>query len=147
MQKRVHLLLGIVVGLAGTGVSGFGAAEKNDEAAIRQLNATYIAAFLKCDVARYRELLADDFHGVLADGREIDKAEFLQQAAVPPAVTNFRNPGVVVRMYGDTAVVSARVVYKRPDGMVAQTRYVDVYVRRNGRWQVVSAQLTRVSAP
>ena len=60
------------------------AADNPDEAAIRELNRDYVRAFLTSDVARYRELLADDFRAVLSDGRQIDKAEFLLQAAQPP---------------------------------------------------------------
>ena len=140
---KVVLLVGLLLASA---ISGF-AVDKNDEAAIRRLNTTYLKAFLTCDVARYRELLADDFRGVLADGREIDKAEFLKQSAVPPPVTHFRNKDIVVRIYGDTAFVNARAVYNRPDGTETQTRYVTVYMRRRERWQVVSTQLTRIAAP
>lgn len=141
-QKTVLL----AVFLLAPAISGL-AAEKNDEATIRRLNTAYLDAFLTCNVARYRELLADDFRGVLADGREIDKAEFLKQSAVPPPVTHFRNKDIAVRIYGDTALVNARAVYNRPDGAETQTRYVTVYVRRQERWQVVSTQLTRIAAP
>ena len=37
-----------------------------------------------------RGMLADDFVGVLADGRVIDKAEFLAQAAQPPDARDLR---------------------------------------------------------
>jgi len=147
MQNRLPCVVRLVLLLLGSVLAAGAAAEENDEKTIRRLNAAYLEAFLKCDVARYRELLADDFRGVLADGREIDKAEFLKQSAVPPPVRNFRAQDVVVRLYGDTAFVNARAVYQRPDGTETQTRYVNVYVRRDRRWQVVSAQLTRIAAP
>jgi uncharacterized protein (TIGR02246 family) len=123
------------------------AAESADEATLRSLNDDYVRAFLACDVARYRELLADDFYGVLADGRVIDKAIFLQEAALPPALKNFRVREVVVRVYGDAAIVNTRATYVRLDGKPAQTRYVHVYVRRDGRWQIASVQITRLAAP
>jgi ketosteroid isomerase-like protein len=123
------------------------AADGGDEAALRQLNRDYLGAFLACDVARFRDLLADDFYGVRADGKVIDKAEFLREAAVPPGVKDFRLTEVVVRLYGDAALVNDLATYLRPNGTPAQTRYVDVYARRQGRWQVVSVQITRVAAP
>jgi hypothetical protein len=126
--------------------SGAPSVEKGDEAVLRALNADYIGAFLKGDAARFGDLLADDFRCILTDGREVTKSEFLKQSA-PPAVKDFRNEDVRVRLYENTAVVSARVSYKRPDGSEAETRYVNVYVRRAGRWQVVSAQSTRVTKP
>jgi ketosteroid isomerase-like protein len=123
------------------------AADPADEAALRRLNNDYLQAFLACDVARFRELLADDFYGVLADGRVIDKAEFLREAAHPPGVKDFRMKEVVIRLYGDAALVNDLATYQRPNGTDAQTRYVDVYARRQGRWQVVSVQITRVAPP
>jgi ketosteroid isomerase-like protein len=123
------------------------AADPGDEAAVRRLNDDYLRAFLACDVARFRDLLADDFYGVLADGRVIDKAEFLREAARPPGVKGFRFMDVVVRLYGDAALVNDLATYQRPNGAPAQTRYVDVWARRSGGWRVVSVQITRVGAP
>jgi hypothetical protein len=45
------------------------AADSGDESDLRRLNDDYLRASLNCDVARFRELLADDFCGILADGR------------------------------------------------------------------------------
>jgi ketosteroid isomerase-like protein len=123
------------------------AADPGDDATLRRLNRDYIGAFLACDVARFRDLLADDFSGVLADGRVIDKAEFLRDAARPPGVREFRVIDVGVRLYGDAALVNDLASYQRPDGTRAQTRYVDVWARRPGGWQIVSVQITRVTAP
>jgi ketosteroid isomerase-like protein len=123
------------------------AADSGDEATLRSLNDDYVRAFLTSDVARDRELLADDFYGVLADGRVIDKAAFLRQAALPPPLKDFRVREVVVRLYGDAAIVNTRAVYLLRDGTPAQTRYVHVYVRRDGRWQIASVQITRLAAP
>jgi ketosteroid isomerase-like protein len=120
-------------------------AQAADLADLRQLNADNLRAFLACDVARYRELLADDFQCVLADGHVIGKAEFLQQAAAPPALTGFRSEEPQIRLYGDTALIIARIGYRRPDGTAIQTRYIDVCLRRDGRWRIESAQFTRVA--
>jgi ketosteroid isomerase-like protein len=118
-----------------------------DEAALRQLNADYVRAFLTCDVERFRSLLADDFTGVLANGRVIDKAEFLREAKEPPDAKDLRLHGVVIRVYGDTALVGATVTYTRSGGASVQTRYSTLYARRAGRWAVVWVQWTRVVGP
>ena len=120
------------------------AADTTDEAAIQKLNDDYLQSFLKCDVARYRELLAEDFRAVLSDGRIIGKAEFLQQAAVPPAVTGFRLDEVLIRTYGDTAVVNGLVRYLKADGAPVISRYTATYVRTKSQWQIVATQFTRV---
>jgi ketosteroid isomerase-like protein len=114
-----------------------------DEPAIRQMNDDYVRAYLACDVARFREILADDFSGVLADGRVIDKAEFLRQAAEPPDARDLRLRDVTIREFGDTALVAALVTYRRANGSDVRTRYSSFYVRRDGRWSLEWVQWTR----
>jgi ketosteroid isomerase-like protein len=117
-----------------------------DEPAIRQLNDDYVRAFLACDVARFRSILAEDFVGVLADGRVIDKAEFLRQARERPDAQDLRLHDVVIREYGDSALVGALVTYARADGSAVRTRYSCFVVRRDGRWTIAWVQWTRVAA-
>jgi len=117
-----------------------------DEPTLRQLNDDYVRAFLACDVARFRSILADDFVGVLADGRVIDKAEFLRQAAERPDARDLRLHDVVIREYGEAALVGALVTYRRADGSDVRTRYACVAVRRSGRWGIVWVQWTRIAA-
>jgi hypothetical protein len=105
-----------------------------------------VRAFLACDVARFRRLLADDFAGVLADGRVIDKAEFLREAAIKPDASDLRLHDVTLRAYGDSAMVMAAVTYRRHDGSPVRTRYSTLYVRRDGRWALAWVQWTRVVA-
>jgi ketosteroid isomerase-like protein len=125
---------------------GRAAEPARDEAAIRQLNDDYVRAFLSCDVGRFRSLLGDDFVGVLADGRVIDKAEFLRQAKERPDAQDLRLHDVAIREYGETALVGALVSYRRADGAADRTRYSCLYVRRDGRWTVAWVQWTRVAA-
>jgi ketosteroid isomerase-like protein len=119
-----------------------------DEPEIRRMNDDYVRAYVACDLPRFRILLADDFTGVLADGRVINKAEFLKEAAEPPDARDLRLHDVTIREYGDTASVGALVNYKRADGTAIRTRYTTFYVRRDGRWAIVWVQWTRaVAAP
>ncbi len=138
---KTHFWAGVAAAVLGA--SGLAAAPNPDETAIRQLNADYVHAFLTADVGRYRELLADDFSAVLATGRVIDRAEFLAQAAQPPGVVDFHLWDLAIKQYGDTAVVSGLLSYKRKDKTEVRTRYVDVWVRKDGRWQAEWAQFTR----
>jgi ketosteroid isomerase-like protein len=117
-----------------------------EETALRQLNDDYVKAFLSCDTTRFKALLADDFAGVLADGRVIDKAEFLREAQVRPDALDLRLHGVVIHAYGDSAMVMAAVSYHRADGTSVRTRYTTLYVRRDASWVIAWVQWTRVQA-
>jgi ketosteroid isomerase-like protein len=144
MFRRTCALLAIVALACGARAQE---APSADEATIRQLNADYLKAYLACDVARFRSLLADDFTGVLADGRLIDKAEFLRNAKLAPDANGLRLHDLVIHSFGDTVVVGALVTYTRANGTAVRTRYSTLYIRRDGQWAIHWTQWTRLSAP
>jgi hypothetical protein len=143
MPRRLRLFVGALFLLLAAGAAQ---AEPADEGALRQLNADYVQAFLTSNVDRFRTLLADDFSGVLASGLVVDKAAFLRMAAVHPDAADLSLRDVTIRPYGDAAVVGAAVHYRRADGSAVATRYTSVYVRRQGRWEMVWVQWTRITA-
>jgi ketosteroid isomerase-like protein len=144
MPRTACALLALLLALAPA--SRAGDAPSPDEPAIRELNDAYIRAFLACDVARFRGLLADDFSGVLADGRVIDKDGFLALASAKPDAQNLRLSDVAIRVYGDTALVVALVTYEKASGATVRTRYSSVFLRRDGKWAIVAVQWTRAVA-
>jgi ketosteroid isomerase-like protein len=123
---------------------GAAAAEAESVATLHRLNAEYIRAFVESDTAWYAEHLSDDFVCSLADGRRIDKAQFLDRTAEGPGVTDVSFDEIDVRPLGDTALVHGVTHYTR-EGTRGSTRYTDVWRRRDGRWRAVAAQLTRVA--
>ena len=112
---------------------------------LMRLNAEYVDAFLRSDIGWYERHLADDFRCILANGRIIDRAAFLADAAQPVAMASFEVEDVNVQFNGDTAIVQARTVHENPDGVRGQSRYTDIWIGRDGRWQALSAQITAVS--
>jgi hypothetical protein len=122
------------------------AAEADAVATLHELNSHYIRAFLESDTAWYDENLGDDFVCTLANGRRIDRDEFLRRNAEGPGVTNVSYDQIDVRPLGDAALVHGVTHYVR-DGAPASTRYTDVWQRRDGRWRAVAAQLTSVAVP
>jgi ketosteroid isomerase-like protein len=120
------------------------AAEIETVAILHDLNAHYIRAFVESDTTWYRDHLSDDFVCTLADGRRINKSEFLQRNAEGPGVTDVTYDQIDVRPMGDTALVHGVTHYNR-DGSSASTRYTDIWHLRDGRWQAVAAQLTSVA--
>jgi ketosteroid isomerase-like protein len=113
-------------------------------ATLHELNAHYIRAFVESDTTWYSENLSDDFVCTLADGRRIDRTEFLRRNAEGPGVTDVTYDEIDVRPLGDVALVHGVTHYVR-DGARASTRYTDVWQSRDGQWLAVAAQLTRVA--
>ena len=115
----------------------------SDHAELMKLNQEYIRSVQNSDVARFEEILADDFLCSLPDGSLIDREKFLEQTAKPVQISNLEAHDVNVRLMGDFAIIHARTTYTTAEGRAASGRYTDVWARRNGRWLAVSAHVTR----
>ena len=121
------------------------AASSHSAIKLMRLNAEYVDAFLRSDIDWYERHLADDFRCILANGGIIDRAGFLADAARSVAMASFEIEDVDVQFNGDTAIVQARTVQETPDGVRGQSRYTDIWIGRDGRWQVLSVQITAIA--
>jgi ketosteroid isomerase-like protein len=121
---------------------------QSDQDVLVALERGWNEAFYRKDVAFIEELLADEFVATYDDGRVGDKAtELALVTAFDQAVQSATPEEFAVRVYRDTAVVwfTLRLVGLK-DGQRSEMalRYTDVWIIRDGRWQCVSSQSTRV---
>ena len=95
-------------------------------------------------------ILADDFIVTYDDGARGDKARELALAeSFNQRVISATQEDFIVQVYDDAAVVwfTLRVVgIRRGQEAEIVLRYTDVWVVRDGRWQCVSSQSTRVDS-
>jgi ketosteroid isomerase-like protein len=95
------------------------------------------------------QIESDDFTITHANGQVITKAQEvanLKRAGATDSSLSFSTEDTKVRLYGDTAILTGIFVSKSKDS-TERSRYTDVYVKRNGRWQVVASHLTRLTPP
>jgi Domain of unknown function (DUF4440) len=111
---------------------------------LAELNRDYIRSVDEADVAWFDANLADDFRNTNPDGSLIDRAAFLAQIGRGSTVKNIREHDVVIRILGDYAIIHACTSYQKPDGTRGAGRYTDDWHYRDGRWQCVSAHVTRL---
>ncbi len=116
---------------------------QTDIAILHALNEDYIRSVQHSDVERFDEILADDFYCSNPDGSLVDRASFLRQTASPITISNLQALDVIVRVFGDVAIIHARTTYELPDGQPGAGRYTDCWARIDGRWLAVSAHVTR----
>ena len=122
---------------------------ESDQDVLVKLERGWNEAFYRKDVAFIEKLLAEEFTATYDDGRIGDKAtELALVAAFDQNVQSATPEEFAVRVYRDTAVVwfTLRLVGIK-DGQRSEMalRYTDVWIIRDGRWQCVSSQSTRVA--
>jgi hypothetical protein len=107
-----------------------------------QLEKDFAEATLKHDREFYDRILADDWINVHEDGSIGTKQG---DAAHKSEYDTATLDDIKVRVYGDSAVTVGRYsVAWTEDGRrsTASGRFTDAWVKRNGRWQIVSTQNT-----
>lgn len=121
----------------------------SDQDTLIELERAWNAAFYRKDVAFISNLLAEEFVATYEDGVRGDKAKELALVAVfDQQVDSAVQDDFVVKVYGDAAVVWFSLHLKGPSQgqpLEITLRYVDVFVFRDGRWQCVSSQSTRLT--
>jgi len=108
-----------------------------------------LRALVEVDMERAAALHADDFQLVTPSGRVFDRQEYLGRIACGVFDYVVWEPGeIVVRAYGDSAVLRyAADLHIKADGkpgIIVRTWHMDLYERRQGRWQVVWSQATQI---
>ncbi len=106
-------------------------------------------AWLRRDVEAYARLLADDYLETGPDGDMATKAEELALVrSTETTITAVITDDFKVRVYGDAAVVTFRLTFKKPvDGkeITGQERFTDTWIKRDGRWQCVAVHYSRIA--
>jgi hypothetical protein len=101
---------------------------------------------VKQDAAALRLWLADELAYTHAGGRTDNKADFMAGVLKGPArYESFNVSETKVEFYGNTAVWSGYVDVKGVNRPAYRVRTLEVYVERDGRWQMTHHLSTRVN--
>jgi ketosteroid isomerase-like protein len=124
--------------------SGAGSAEAD----LLKVEREWLDAYMKSDFATLERIKADDYSITYSTGEVMTKAqEIAKLKSMPAGAFKLNTEGTKVRVYGDTAVLTGALIQSWTDNgkqMDVRLRYTDVWAKRNGRWQVVAAQLTNI---
>jgi len=125
-------------------------------AELTRLLEEFLAGASRNDPAAHERFWAEELVYTASAGRRIGKADILRDVRSAPAPgpndprTTYSAADVRVQQYGDTAIVAFRLVgTTEKDGKVEVANYLNTgtFLRRNGRWQVVAWQATRMARP
>lgn len=118
-------------------------AQRADSTSVVAMEREWLVAL--SDSATLERVLAPDFVHQLASGDEIDRRQhiaFVVAHPLPSVPRVFER--LDVRLYGTTAIATGIVRAKADPPQ--RTVFTDVFVKREGRWQAVSAQETPIVA-
>jgi len=121
-----------------------------EAAELTKLLNDFLAGASRNDVAVHESFWADDLIYTRSAGRRVNKAEVLHDVRTAPAPkptdpkTIYTAEDIRIQQYGDTAVVAFRLV-ATTEKSVANLLNSGTFVKRNGKWQVVNWQSTRMS--
>jgi uncharacterized protein (TIGR02246 family) len=122
-------------------------ASGEDERALYQLERDWAAAAVTKDTAVVDKFLAEEFVSSY-NGRMQNKKQVLaEDKANPEKVESAANSEMKAMVFGDTAVVHGLFNVKSTTNgkdTSRQSRYTEVYVKRDGRWQCVTQYVTKV---
>ena len=124
-------------------MTNLSSAVASDLEQLTELNETYIRSVQTSDVARFDQILADDFLCTLSDGTLLDRQRFLEYTARPVTIANLAAQDVNIRILGDVAIIHARTTFTQPDGGAGEGRYTDIWAKRHSTWLAVAAHVTR----
>ena len=145
VSLAVLTVLGILHAPAALRAQGNSAAEQE----VLKVEKERLQAFQRADAATLESIFAPEFTFVSANGEYHTLAELLSDVRTGRLkYTSLQHSDVKVRVYGDTAVLTGRSGSKyvqdgKPGG--APRSYLNVYIKRDGKWRLVIRQETRMA--
>ena len=152
-MKYHHLILTLAVVLAlptialakekGTGATA-------DEATLKKIEQELTDTIVKSDTSAFEKYLASDYLGVGPDGVTQNKSELLtdiksgtlklESSTLSDMKVQVADPDMAVVVYRSTD----KGTYKGKD-ITGQYRWLDVFVKRDGKWQIAIDQGTQIA--
>lgn len=112
---------------------------------LTDIEARLATTYKSGDCDGWGALLAPEWSVIHITGAEIKKADAMRTCKSPDTrIDSPASDNIVVRAFGDAAVVTGRTT-AAAGGQTVVLRFTDVFVRRDGKWQVVASQATRVA--
>jgi ketosteroid isomerase-like protein len=141
---RAALGLGLFLALGAAAA----AAPADDPREVEGLERQLVAAIGSGDLATYDRIVADDYVAFEASGKTTPKKDVMESyRSGARHYTNLEIFDVEGRVFGDTAVVTAKTKGLRKEGdrdVPNRVRYIRVFARRDGHWRAVAQMASRI---
>lgn len=128
----------------------FAQSSEDDRKQLSALNAQFIKNSINNDTVAHNEIIDPDFICITSAGKKLNRKEYMEEWAHgynSKEYVSFDYGEEDIRIFGATALVMSKTIYtKVVDGkqVSGNSVYTDTYIKKNGRWWCVQAQLTAV---
>lgn len=125
-------------------------AAKEDLKALSKINAQFIRNYVSQDTASHNQIIAEDFVCIQNSGEIMERDEYMKDWATSygkSGFTSFEYSDEKIRLFGSTALVRSKTTYSKIVGgktIRGSSIYTDTYIKKNGRWRCVQAQITPI---
>lgn len=117
----------------------------DDETLVKSLDQAWNDAYLARRRERLRDVLAEDWVGVLPDGRTLTREELIAASAPPDVQVEQTFSNFSLHLFGGTAITTGGVAITA-GGETVRQRFLRVYAKRSGRWWAVAVQVVPLAA-
>jgi hypothetical protein len=120
----------------------------DDLAQLSTLNAQFIQNFLHNDTVAHNKIIYKDFVCIMGNGTVVNRDDYMKgwsHGYDPSVYRSFVMQNELVRVFGNTALVRAETPYtyiSNGKEISGTTIYTDTYIKLDGRWWCIQAQLT-----
>ncbi|HEX6159955.1 MAG TPA: nuclear transport factor 2 family protein [Thermoanaerobaculia bacterium] len=143
MRPHAHVLAALTAVLLSASVYA------DDAEEVKRLDKEITVATWTGDAVWFEENVADEYVLVTPTGGTRTKRDVVRELATPGMQMEPYEPReVILRMYGDAAVITGRVLQRYVLGGIRfanDLRYTNVYVKKKGRWLLVSGHISSVA--
>jgi ketosteroid isomerase-like protein len=123
---------------------------KSDKEILSELNGQFIRNFINQDTVSHNKIIHKDFVCIEGSGEVFARDQYMRNWATDftsGGFTSFSYTDEAIRIHGNSALVRSKTVYTRiVDGkeVKGNSIYTDVYLKENGEWKCIQAQITPI---
>jgi hypothetical protein len=145
MPHLIGIYVTIFISITGTACAA--AAPEKTRQALIDIERRIGVANLNCDYKYFALIEAPEFTFTAPDGSITTREQDLAgESACKKSTSAYDVDETKVWLNGSTAVVTGRITIRKadPQAPVNRSRFTDVFVRRNNRWQLVAGHSSRI---
>ena len=122
------------------------------EQELKKVEEEWANAYMRHEATPLERILADEFITVSSNGQSHGKTQDIEELKSDSATYEYSTPyDLDIRVYGDMAVVVGRTKerghYDSGRQFTNEYRWTDIFVKRQGRWQCIAAQVASIPPP